>query len=62
MAENAAARFVQHEIPQGLILGNEAALLPDGVAGRWGDTADNHVAHFAFGMGGDHMDGFAAAH
>lgn len=62
MAEHPAARFVQHEVAQGLVLRNPAALFPDGVTGRRHHTADDHVADLALGMGGNHVDGLAAAH
>ena len=62
MPEHAAARFVQHEVPQGLVLGDEGALRPERLARRRGDAADDDVADFAFRMGGDDMDRFAAAH
>ena len=46
--EHSAARLVQHEIAQRFVLRDEARLLPDRVAGRRGDAADDDVAHFAF--------------
>jgi len=62
MAKYTAARFVQHETAQRVVLGDEAALLPQGVTrGRQHATHD-HIAHLAFGMGGNHMHRFDRAH
>ena len=58
MAKHAAARFVEHEVAQGFVLGDPARLFPHGGAGRWGDTADDHVADFAFGVAADDVDDF----
>ena len=62
MAKDTPARLVQHEITQCLILGNPCALLPQGIAGWWGDAAYDNIAHFAFGVTRHDMDGLAAAH
>ena len=62
MAKDAAARLVQDEVAQGIVAGDPAALLPDRVARRGRDAADDDVAHLALGMGGDDVDGLAAAH
>lgn len=51
MAEHAAARFVQDEVAQGLVIGDPAALFPDRVTGRGQDAADDDIADLAFGMG-----------
>jgi hypothetical protein len=50
MAEHATAGLVQHEVPQRFVLRDEARLLPDRVAGRWRDAADDDVADLAFGV------------
>ena len=50
MPEHAAAGFVEHEVAQVLIVGDPARLLPERIAGRWRNPADNHVADFAFAV------------
>jgi hypothetical protein len=50
MPEDAAARFIQHEIAQGLVAGDPGPLVPQGVAGRGRNAADDDVADFALGM------------
>ena len=50
MAKHPAARLVQHEIAQGLVPGDPAGLVPDGVAGGRGDAADDDIADFTLGM------------
>ena len=62
VAEDAAARLVEDEVAQGLVLGDPAALLPDRLAGRRQDAADDDVADLALGMGGDDVDGPGRAH
>ncbi len=62
MPEHPAARLVQHEVAQALVTGNPARLLPDGLAGRRRDAANDHVAHLALGMAADDVDGARAAH
>jgi hypothetical protein len=62
MAEHAAARLVQHELPQRLVRGEEVALGPKRVAGRRPDAAHDDVADLALGVGRDDVDGPAAAH
>ncbi len=62
MAEDAAARLVQHEAAQGVVAGDEAGLLPERVAGGRGDAADDDVADLALGVAGDDVDGAGAAH
>ena len=47
MPKDAAARLVEQEVPQGLIAGDEARLLPDRLA-RWRRrAADDDVADLA---------------
>ena len=62
MAEDAAARFVEDEIAQGAVIGDEARLLPQGFAGRGRDAADDHVADLALGVAGDDVDDLGGAH
>jgi len=62
MTKHAAPRFVEHEIAQGPVPGNECALFPQGVAGRRRDASDNHIADFALGMTGNHVNCLCAAH
>ena len=62
MAEDAAAGLVQHEVAQGLVPGDPAALRPDRVAGGRGDAADDDIADLAFRMGRDDVEGLRAAH
>jgi hypothetical protein len=62
VAEHAAPRFVEDEVSQRLVSGDEAALLPDGVARRRRHAADNHVADFAFGMAAYDVDVFGCSH
>ena len=57
VAEDAAARLVEDEVAQRLVAGDEARLLPERVARRRRDAADDDVADLAFGMAADHMDG-----
>ncbi len=58
VAEHAAAGFVEDEVTQGFVPGDPARLFPHGGAGRRGDTADDHVADFAFGVAADYMNDF----
>ncbi len=62
MAEDAAARLVEHEIAQAVVAGDEAALRPERVARRRRDAADDHVADLSFGMGRDDVNRLDAAH
>ncbi len=62
MPEHPAARFVQHEISQGLILSDPFALLPDRVAGGRRHAADDDIAHLALGMAGNDVNDLGAAH
>ncbi len=62
MAKDAASRLVEHEAAQRLVGGDEAALLPQRVARRRRDAADDHVADLAFGMAAHHMDRLRRAH
>ena len=62
VAEDAAARLVQHEVAERVVGRDEAGLLPDRVA-RWRrDAADDDVADLAFGMAADDVDDLAATH
>ena len=54
--EDAAARLVQHEIAQRLVLRDEARLLPDRIARRREHAADDDVADLAFGVAAHHMN------
>ena len=62
VTEDTATWFVQHKLSQCSITGDKAGLLPDRVAGWWGDTAHDHITHFAFGMAVDDVDGFCRPH
>jgi hypothetical protein len=56
MPKNAATRFIQHKTPQPIILGDETTLLPNRLAGRWRNPADNHIANFTFGVATDNIN------
>ncbi len=58
VTEHPAARFVEHEIAQGFILGDPARLFPHRGTRRRGDAADNHIADLTFGVAADHMNDF----
>ena len=62
MPEDAAARLVEHEVAKRLVARDETALLPDRVAGRRRDAADDHVADLAFGMAAHDMNCLRRAH
>ena len=63
MTKYPAPRFVQHQLAQTLITGKKPALVPKRRPRGWGNPADDDIAHFAFGMGGNHMnDGAGGAH
>ena len=44
------------------VLGDEPRLLPQGVARRGSDPADDHIADLALGVAGDDVDEFGGAH
>ncbi|ENS87145.1 hypothetical protein B997_01408 [Brucella melitensis UK3/06] len=62
MTEYTAARFVQHKIAQGFVIGDEARLFPYGFTGWRGDTADDDIANFSLRMTADNMNDLGAAH
>ena len=62
MAKDAATRLVQDELAQCIISGDEIALIPQGVARRWGYAADDDIADFAFCVAANYGDGFGASH
>ena len=62
VAEDSAPRLVQHEAAQRLVAGDEAGLLPERVAGRRGDAADDDIAHLAFRMAADDLHQALRAH
>ena len=62
MAEDTAARFVEDEVAQRLVGGDEVALLPDRVARGRRNAVDNDVTDLAFGMGGDDLDELGRTH
>ena len=62
MAEHAAARFVQHEIAQRPVARDPARLLPQRLAGRRCDAADDHVAHLAGGVAAHDVDNVTGPH
>jgi hypothetical protein len=51
-----AAGLIQHKTPQPIILGKGTPLLPDRLTGRWGNPADDYVAHFSFRVATYHMN------
>ena len=57
MSKDATAWFVKHKIAKRLISRDEVALFPKRVAGRRIDSADNHVADFAFCVTADNVNG-----
>ena len=58
MAKHAAARLIEHEVAQPLILGDPARLFPEGLAGRYRDAANDDIANLALGVATDDVDGF----
>ncbi|MNT86992.1 hypothetical protein D3C71_2046190 [compost metagenome] len=58
MAKHPAARFVEYEVAQGLVLGDPARLFPYRGAGWRCNAADDHVADFAFSMAADNVNHF----
>jgi len=56
MTKDTAAWFVQDELPEAVILGNKLCLLTNGIAGWWGDAADDNVTDLAFSMAVDNVD------
>jgi hypothetical protein len=58
VAKDAAARFVEDEIAQCAVLGDEARQLPQGFARRRRNSADNHVADLTSGVAGDDVNDF----
>lgn len=62
MAENSTAGLIQHEVAQGLVLGDELALLPKCLA-RWRcHAANDDIPDLTLGVAGYDMDDLAAAH
>jgi hypothetical protein len=62
VAKDAASRFLEDEIAQCAVLGDEARLLPQGFARRRRNSADNHVADLASGVAGDNVNDFRGSH
>ena len=62
VAKDATSRLVEHEGAQRSVLGDEPRLLPQRVARRGRDSADDHIAHLALGVAGDNVDEFGGAH
>jgi hypothetical protein len=62
VAEDAAARFVQKEVAQGLVAPEGLAHLPQGSTRGRSDAANDDVTDFALGMGGDDVDGLGGSH
>ncbi|MND40392.1 hypothetical protein D3C80_311290 [compost metagenome] len=58
VAKDAAARFVENEIPQGLVFCDKARLFPDRIARRRRHAADDDITDFAFCVTGDDVDDF----
>jgi hypothetical protein len=62
MPEGAAPGFVQDGIPERLVTPDRLAHVPQGIARRRRDTADNDIADLAFGMSRADVDGLGTAH
>src|SRR5205807_8125215 len=62
MAEDTAARLVEDEVAKCAVMGDEARLLPQGVAWRRRHAADDDIAHLALGVTADDLDRSRASH
>ncbi len=62
VAEDSASRFIEHEVPEALILRNPPCLLPDSLSRGRSHTAHDHIANFSLGMTTHHMDNVFRAH
>ena len=62
VAEDSAARLVQHEVAQLPVVRDEPRLLPQRLARRRCDPADDDIADLAFGVGADDVDDAAGTH
>jgi hypothetical protein len=62
MPKYPAAWFVQHKVPQGIILGDPFALFPQRLAWRRGNPTNNYIANFAFGVARNGMYNFGTTH
>ncbi len=62
VTKDPAARLVQHEAAQTLILSDVATLRPEAVARRSCDAPGDDIAHLAFGVARDVVDDLGAAH
>jgi len=56
VAENPAARLVENEVPEALVLSDPARLLPQRIARRRCDAADDDVADLAFRVAADDVN------
>ena len=62
VAKNAAARLIEQKTSKDLVTGDETGLLPQAVAGRRRNPADDDVADLPFGMARYDMDDFGSTH
>jgi hypothetical protein len=62
MAKHPTTRFIQNKVPKGLIFRDPIALLPQRFTWRWRYTTNYDVTDHAFGMTGNDMNCFRAAH
>ena len=62
VTEDAAPRLVEDHVAEPPVLGDEAALLPEGRAGGRRDPADDDVPHLALGVAAHYVDDVARAH
>ena len=60
--EDPTSRFVENEVTQGFIFGNEPRLFPNRLARRGRDPTDDDVSDFPFGVAFDKVDGPFALH
>ena len=56
------SRFIARDQTLRNFVLNEPRLLPERVAGRRGDAADNHIADLSFGMTADNLNRLGATH
>jgi hypothetical protein len=56
MTKNATPRLIQNEITECLILRDPLRLVPDGLAGRRLDTANDYISYFSFRVAADNLN------
>ena len=62
MTEDTSARFIEHEVSQGLIASDETRLLPDCVTWWRLDAAQDDIAYLAFRVTRHDVDHLSTAH